>query len=269
MNKFFLFLLCLYIGNLFSETIASTFSDNLQFPLEIKEILNNTAQPSSKRFYDYPIIYLEDFDFNQLKKIKYTQRNIKNFYRALYMHAQFPYVIKLWSEEYPDTKRFLDALKVHFYKNLAPLDFIILDKNNVCRGYITKKLNSNNKNFSLLKGIYEKGSFHYFPLSHQQKEFQILIQQLKQKFLSTNVVYIDLIPENIVFDDDGNFYLIDLESIRTKEELCLLPNKPHIKKITPTEYLNSFINDLNQRTKKIKFSNLNNSYLNLSHKKEN
>jgi len=71
-----------------------------------------------------------------------------------------------------------------FYKDLAPIKYIIFDKQDNCRGYGTHALDSYKSEQNCLKGT----RFNIKPIANQKKSYGHFIQLLEQRVLETGMV---------------------------------------------------------------------------------
>lgn len=152
------------------------------------------------------IIHLEEIPLNNLTLLH--QRNGRNIYanqdRSLYY--------KVWNRDYPWTPLFLDALEAGLFDKLTPLVRIIYDKNHQCRGYITKGGTVVTKNIETAK--LKIDSFgHIAPTTQQtNKNYITFYKRLLKNSIRTEYAFFDVPLQNII-ELDGQFYLIDLESV--------------------------------------------------------
>lgn len=191
-----MFLGCLYL--LFFVQILGCFS------CEGTHTSTRNALMESARNH-YPIIFLEDIkDRDCFLRVK----GGLNFDRKVYFDKESRQYVKIWSKNYAYAPCFMEAVNKSFFEGIAPIKYIIFDKQFFCRGYITTALNdfqAVQNNLVILNG-------RILSISRQNDAFKIFFEHLKMKILATKLIYLDLTPANVCYDG-SNYYLVDLEAV--------------------------------------------------------
>ena len=119
--------------------------------------------------------------------------------------------IKIFNPNYCRLNNFKQALKSGFLVGLCPaLTDLIYDGNNLI-GYICKEG------------------------SHPQNIPQDFLITILRNCKKWNKIYYDIVPQNIIKLNNGQYSLIDLESVYNLDELNILPK--HNAQIKPTNLL--------------------------------
>lgn len=168
----------------------------------------------------YSVIPYEWLDFSTMipKKTAVDEDGCER--QVFYEPASNAY-IKIWSQGYSKISNFYSALACNYYEGLSPLLGIIIDKNMQYRGYATYGKHNKNLNLKL-----KENRHRYLCLAdaaEQNTYFHMMYKSLLKKYLESDLFYFDLVPSNIVTDYFA-YYIIDLESLFTRQELCELRN---------------------------------------------
>lgn len=172
------------------------------------------AMQLTEKYYGYPIIQYELIDFDSIQEVKAAIGG-NGGSRKVYYDDKNNLFIKIWSEDYPESRNFQQALMNHYYDDLAPLAGIVFDSNSMCRGYATYGLHQNPTLF------YCNNRYGYLCLETAEKQssgYQIFYKKLLERSLTTGFYHIDLVPSNLAQDDE-QYYLIDLEPLLQVDEL--------------------------------------------------
>jgi hypothetical protein len=175
------------------------------------------APLSAIQISGYKTVSLESLDLTQIALLK----NAKDdpHFRSVYYDKALNQYIKIWSENYPEAGNFLKAIASGFYDHLAPLEAIVVDKDNRCRGYVTKGLKNSNLQLSFCKNRH--GSVCLQNSALQNLSYQEFYAHLLQTCQEKGLYYLDLTPGNILLDADS-YYLADLECVYTCDQLLEL-----------------------------------------------
>ncbi len=190
---------------------------------------------------NYKIIELESIDLRECIKIKESTQNKHS--RVVYLNPSNNTYIKIWESDYIFGNFFAHSVKTGFFQDISPLKEIIYDKNNLCRGYITYRVDCplNNK----LKYYSFKGASKLYDAYAQNEFYKIFIEKLKSKIILHKVIYLDLVPDNIAFDCN-EYHIIDLDpiiNINDIDKLRMIIDFNHVLSYNPDDYQN-FIKDL-------------------------
>lgn len=86
---------------------------------------------------EYKKVYIEDINFCKLSKIISIQNETHTRHdRALYLNTNNNSIIKVWSENYYNATDFVAALEKGYFTNLSPIQYLVYDRKNRCRGYV-------------------------------------------------------------------------------------------------------------------------------------
>lgn len=180
---------------------------------------NHKGYPFNFNFYKWGVNYvnkiqLQDLNTSNLKVIinKYDRvvDNI-NHGRSVFYDKENKSYIKIFNPNYCRLNNFKKALNSGFLVGLCPaLTDLIYDKNNLI-GYICKEG------------------------SHPQNIPQDFLITILKNCKKWNKIYYDIVPQNIIKLDNGQYSLIDLESVYDLNELDILPK--HNAQIKPTNLL--------------------------------
>lgn len=168
---------------------------------------------------DYQMIKLEDVDISLMELIKYGVAE-NGEARSVYYDKENNLFYKIWSANYSDSRNFVTAVKRNFYKDLAPLLGLLFDQNGHCRGYITLGLH---EEVPLKLCTNRYGYLCLDVADNQSGNYQRFYRLLIEKCLALDLYYFDLVPSNLAIYQ-GNYCLIDLEVILTKNELKEMHN---------------------------------------------
>ena len=180
---------------------------------------NHKGYPFNFDFYKWGVNYvnkiqLQDINTSSFKTIINKYDRIVdgvNHGRSVFYDEKNKRYIKIFHPEYCRLINFKEALNSGFLNGLCPaLTDLIYDKDNLI-GYICKE--------------------------------GTILQQIPQHFLITllrncekqNKIYYDFVPQNIIKLPNGQYSLIDLESVYNLNELDLLPK--HNAEIKPSNLL--------------------------------
>jgi hypothetical protein len=122
----------------------------------------------------YAVCFLEDINFS---KLIFTKAKL-NFNRRVYYDPENKIYLKIWDREYVFCPYFLNAVKKHFYEDIALVRCIIFDRQDFCRGYITLALNEYKQYNNYLKESKNK----LLDVSQQNENFKAFLETLKKKF---------------------------------------------------------------------------------------
>lgn len=161
----------------------------------------------------WPSIQYESIDFSTLYLCKEAGKG--NAYRRVYLDQQNQLFIKEWGIHYQPSIYFQEACLLDYYQELTPLKEIIYDKNGLCRGYVTY---AGESPIPLSVELNEEGYFRLKSALDQPRMYHQLYSQIIEKILTTQLVYFDLTPSNVIVYQ-GKLYLIDLESIYPLKEI--------------------------------------------------
>ena len=180
---------------------------------------NHKGYPFNFDFYKWGVNYvnkiqLKDLNTNNLKVIinKYDRvvDNINHGRNVFYDEKNKSY-IKIFNPNYCRLNNFRQALKSGFLVGLCPaLTDLIYDGDNLI-GYICKEG------------------------SHPQNIPQDFLITILRNCKKWNKIYYDIVPQNIIKLNNGQYSLIDLESVYNLNELDLLPK--HNAEIKPSNLL--------------------------------
>lgn len=165
--------------------------------------------------FDYPTIQLKDLDIGSMKLIKH--QTVSN----VYYDAESEYYHKIWKPNYKRIPVFQKALELGFFDGISIIDYIIIDESSVIRGYSIRKLGSE-FTYKIWKKcrspylLHEPDVIKYSKI--EQDKLVDLFQRLAVASLKTNIFYLDISLGNIK-EYEGRFYLIDLDSIYTQDEI--------------------------------------------------
>ncbi len=174
----------------------------------------------------YPIVQYESLDFERLEVRKIT--NEVNLERSIYYDPVSNVYVKLWQPDFSRNRIFLIALSKGYYKDLAPLIGIIIDRNGKCRGYVTKSLDYTNLSVAVYRNNYDYICLQ--DVTKQNRAYRQFYDKIIERSEKIGFYYLDFVPGNIVTDHES-YYLVDLESVFSIEELRTL------YRIRPEEYL--------------------------------
>ena len=78
----------------------------------------------------------EDIDIPNINSssVHYV-KDVDGSFRMIF--KQGSHVFKIWNAKYPPAKTFLDAAEAGFFDEIAKIDYLIFDKDNNCRGYVS------------------------------------------------------------------------------------------------------------------------------------
>lgn len=187
----------------------------------------------------------ESIDFQELmhskKKVVLEYKSETNLYctrdRSLF--------IKIWDTSYTSgTSYFYDAFKKGFYDKLCPtvLQSILIDKNNICRGYICKsgELIHEKESISIEPVNLRDRIVLPFAVMRKQKDpgFIFFYKLLLEATANTGYVFVDWTPFNMVYADE-QYQLIDLDEIRPRHKLS---NDFYANVCLPSDYRSTIKN---------------------------
>jgi len=193
-------------GNLFAESAIAKVEDSY----DEKQFIDYEKQT----FCGYPIIQYETLDFMQLEIRKIADKVCLE--RFVYYDPISTMYVKVWLSNFSRNRTFIRALALDYYKDLAPISGIILDGNGTCRGYVTHSLDHANLSLALCLNKHKYTCLQ--EAAKQNYAYKKFYQQLIQRSEETLLYYLDFVPGNIVMDHTS-YYLVDLESVYSIEEL--------------------------------------------------
>ena len=180
---------------------------------------NHKGYPFNFNFYKWGVNYvnkvqLQDLSTNNLKTIINKYDRIVdgiNHGRNVFYDEKHKSYIKIFNPKYCRLSNFKEALNSGFLVGLCPaLTDLIYDGKNLV-GYICKEG------------------------SHPQSIPQDFLTTILRNCKKWNKIYYDIVPQNIIKLPNGEYSLIDLESVYSLDELDLLPK--HNAQIKPTNLL--------------------------------
>lgn len=139
----------------------------------------------------------------------------------------------VWSRDLGAT--LMMAIASGFYDGIAHIDAVIMSDNGRCVGYVTNTLRCLKENDPDIK--YEKNKHGLNSLSAlglQDDKYRRFLQRIKDNVKRTGFFFYDLVQLNIA-DVDGEFVLIDLESVLHIRNLYRIP--PYHRQCMPLDYL--------------------------------
>lgn len=175
----------------------------------------------------------------QLEQINLKQcyKKTDRYSRAVYIDYSQKLAYKVWSVDYCNAPYFEEALKTGFYEELTPLVGVIYDKDDNCRGYVTKLCREVRYSELKYERILPRSDWGRLAKMHLQpscyKEFlRVLLRRTKEK----KYFFADLTIANLV-TDNGKMLFIDLEAVRPIKKLHAYPmTKKHLTTL-PQDYV--------------------------------
>lgn len=114
--------------------------------------------------------------------------------------------IKIWSLAYKPNPAFKRALEVNFFDKIGVDIECYVQHNNEIVGYVSDIYDTNNSLQVDKKRL-------ILPYNLTNDKFINFINQIYKHTVQHNLVYYDLFSDNIVIDNNGDYRLIDLESM--------------------------------------------------------
>ena len=180
---------------------------------------NHKGYPFNFENYKWGVNYVNKIQLKNLNKNNFKTIIDKhtrivdgiNHGRSVYYDPNNKQYIKIFHPEYCRLNNFKEALNSGFLNGLCPaLTDLIYDKDNLI-GYICKEG------------------------SHPQEIPQDFLITILRNCKKRNKIYYDIVPQNIIKLPNGQYSLIDLESVYSLDKLDLLPK--HNAQIKPSNLL--------------------------------
>ncbi len=166
------------------------------------------------------IVPLSEINVTELGHVKKKVILVDKAEINLYCTKNRSHFIKIWGPTYQQgTVFFYDAIKKGFFNELSPTIFqsIIVDNNNLCRGYITKAGTLIHESETVKRRPIELRGRTMVPFANLEEQndqaFRMFYEKLKKTTEKTRYVFTDFTPYNVVYCD-GQYQLIDLDEIR-------------------------------------------------------
>lgn len=158
---------------------------------------------------------------------------------AVWLDQDSGYYYKVWPLDFKNNCYFERAVQCGFYDEFNTSLVALIYFNEVCCGYITKKLQYTSTECPglVLESFNQRR--HTFsriaPASHQNSAYQLFFNDLIERIKKYGFVFIDLNKKNIAWDQE-KFFLIDLEYVLPLAEVSKqFFDNMHL----PTDYRNT------------------------------
>ncbi len=178
-----------------------------------------------------PLIALESIDHSQFST---TSRQYRDQTRYHLSSAQHNLFLKYWSSGYIDRDRFVHALDVDFYDNIAQIKGVIVDRTGEVRGYLQPLYRPLNRPEIKLK-CGRRPLYPLYSIRLQNKKFQHYVAEIIVRSLKKECIYYDLSSSNFMWDGT-RYWLIDLESVCSVDEFASDPRAEGYLSVCPREY---------------------------------
>jgi len=167
--------------------------------------------------------------------IRLKSSDYQGWERSVYMSKDQDYCFKLWAQDFKDTSHFLYAIDTGFYKDIAPLVYLIIDKDQICRGYVCRYISRDGQiRMAKERSIY--GAVGIRECRVQPDPFKRLYKTLIERMRKYNLIYHDISKDNFLFEGD-RCYLIDLDALCFTHELVCHPRLKHIEESNPKDHV--------------------------------
>jgi hypothetical protein len=120
--------------------------------------------------------------------------------------------LKIWEPHEARSENFMRAYRSGAFEDIAPLKAIVIDKNHLCRGYVTWHCEPIHQSFFGKRKVKISEWMKKADPEQVDAVMQLLVK-MRDKTVQLGFFYLDLQVFNIGIDEQGKCYLFDLDGI--------------------------------------------------------